>query len=215
MRILAHSLGTRTTSQAIRLGKARIRPSLDRVLLLDGAEFSVDAAASFMGVPFDVFSFTNRSDLVLRIGGEQACHPVRRVGTMGACTIGYSGLGGNDRWLDLQLDNDKLKQWLASGLAPDGSPYAIDGQAEEESHPLAGLDHWCCYTNDGNRALVSDLLMNDVMTVDRMKAFGVPVGTDSVTYGTFNGQPIPPTPQSKVERQRLLAQDDTVGGGGG
>ncbi len=214
MRILAHSLGTRTTSQAIRIGRARLANTLDRVVLLDGAEFSVDAAASFINCPFDVFSFTNRTDQVLRIGGDQACHPVRMAGTAGACSIGYDGLGGNDRWLDLQLDNPALVAWFASGQAPDGLPYQINAIAEEESHPSAGLDHWCCYTNDGNRALVRDLLFNDLMTVERMKAHGVPAGTSSPIYGQFNGQPIPPTPQSRMDRQRLLSNVDLAGGGG-
>lgn len=206
LRVLAHSLGTRTTSQAIRLVKARMPANLDRVVLLDGAEFCVDAAANFAGCPFDVFNVTNRTDFVLRMGGDQFCHPVRATGTQGACVIGYDGLGGNDRSLDLQLDNPALRTWFAAGNAPDGIPYSIDPAAEEESHPFAGLDHWACYTNDGNRALVRDLLRSDVMTGAQLKAHGVPAGTNSKMYGQFNGLPIPATPQSRADRQRMIAQ---------
>jgi hypothetical protein len=54
--------------------------------------------------------------------------------------------------------------WYAAANAPDGIPYSVDAAAEEGSHPSAGMDHWACYTNDGNRALLRDLLASDVMT---------------------------------------------------
>ena len=86
-----------------------------------------------------MLNIVNRNDLVLRLGAEQMCHPIRQNGSLPACVIGFEGLGGNDRWLDLQLDSDRLRAWFAAGLAPDGTRYAIDPQAEEESHPLPGL----------------------------------------------------------------------------
>ena len=217
LRVLAHSLGTRTTSQAIRLARARLASSLDRIVLLDGAEFCVDAAANFANCPFDVFNILNRTDTVLRTGGRMGCHPVRTNGMPDSCVIGFDGVGGNDRWLDLQLDNARLVSWLAAGNAPDGVPYAIDALAREESHSGAGLDHWSCYTNDGNRPLVRDLLLNNLMTVARMTEHGVPSGTDvppaSSPYGRFNGMDVPATPQSRVERQRLLANASAAIGG--
>jgi hypothetical protein len=214
LRVLAHSLGTRTFSQALRLIRARMPANLDRVVLLDGSEFCVDAAASFAACPFDVFNVSSRIDTVLRLGATQMCHPMRQNGSLGACVIGYDGLGANDRWLDLQFDSQALTAWCAAGNAPDGLPYSIDAAAEEESHPLAGLDHWACYTNDGNRALVHDLLTSDVMTGAQLKAHGVPLGNSSPAFGRFNGVAIPPTPQSMVERQRLIAQSLAQNAGG-
>lgn len=211
LRVLAHSLGTRTFSQSIRLVRARMPANLDRAVLLDGAEFCVDAAANFAGCPFDVFNVTNRTDFVLRAGGGQFCHPMRLTGTPCACVIGYDGLGGNDRCIDLQLDSTELRAWFAAGNAPDGIPYQIDPKAEDESHPFAGLDHWSCYTNDGNRALVHDLLSSVLMTGAQLKAHGAPVGTNSKMFGRFNGQTIPPTSQSRVDRQRLIAQASLSG----
>lgn len=143
------------------------------------------------------------------------CHPFRLNGSASAGTIGYDGLGGNGRWLDLQLDNPKLVQWLADRHAPTGAPYSIDARALEKSHPNADLDHWACYTNDGNRALMHDLLFSDGMTVAEMKAGGVPDGTDSPLYNHFNGFAVPPTPQSRAERRGRLEQDITPSGGGG
>ncbi len=215
LRVLAHSLGTRTFSQALRLIRARMPANLDRVVLLDGAEFCVDAAANFAACPFDVFNVSSRIDTVLRLGATQLCHPMRENGSLSACVIGYDGLGGgNDRWLDLQFDSQALMDWCAAGNAPDGIPYSVDAAAEEESHPTAGLDHWACYTNDGNRALVRDLLASDVMTGAQLKAHGVPLGNSSPAFGRFNGVAIPTTPQSTVERQRLIAQSLAQNSGG-
>jgi hypothetical protein len=206
VRVLAHSLGTRVTTQAVRLLRARTPQALTRIVLLDGAEFCVDAAVTYAGCPFDVINIVNRTDLVLRLGAEQACHPVRPNGSLSACVIGYEGLGNNPRWLDLQLDRPAVQEWFASGLAPDGLRYVVNPNAEEESHAFAGLDHWSCYTNDGNRGLVGDLLLNRMMTVENLRRLGVPDGTDSPSYGRFDGVAIPPTPATRSDRQRLLAQ---------
>ena len=214
VRILAHSMGTRTTSQAIGLAQAQLAPTLDRVVLLDGAEFCVDAAANFANCPFDVFSICNRTDEVLALGGDQMCDPIRANGTAEARTIGYDGLGGNERWLDLQLDNPRLIHWFTDRQAPDGIPYRIDAEAEEKSHPVAGLDHWACFTNDGNRALVRALLLKDAMTVAAMTARGVPGGTNAPLYGKFNGLRIPPTPRTLAARKQRLSPAGLTGGGG-
>jgi hypothetical protein len=207
LRVLAHSLGTRTFSQALRLIRARMPPNLDRVVLLDGAEFCVDAAANFAACPFDVFNVSSRMDTVLRLGATQLCHPMRQNGSLSACVIGFDGLGGgNDRWLDMQFDSQALVDWYAAANAPDGIPYSIDAAAEEGSHPSAGMDHWACYTNDGNRALLRDLLASDVMTGAQFKAHGIPLGNSSPAFGRFDGVAVPTLPQSTVERQRLIAQ---------
>ena len=209
VRVLAHSLGTRTFSQAIGLLGGRMPENLERAVLLDGAEFCVDAAHNFAGCHFDVFNFTSGTDDVLRIGADKFCHPMRGVGEREACVIGREGLGGNDRWLDLRLDNAVLARWLADGGAPGGGSYRINSIAEENSHPFAGMGHWSCYTNDGNRKLVRDLLLGDSMTVASLLAAGVPFGTGSPTFGTFNGAPVPPTPRTTTDRMRIMEQLST------
>jgi hypothetical protein len=211
VRVLAHSLGTRTTGLALRLLGAGIPANLDRVILLDGAEFCVDAAAAFAGCRFDVLNFVNRKDAVLRIGAEQACHPMRPNGDLTACVIGREGLGGNDRWLDLQLDSNALAAWFRAGRAPTGIAYAIAPLAEEASYPAASLDHWSCYTNDGNRRLVTDLLFSPLMTIDRLRANQVPAGTDAPSYGRFNNVPVPPTLDSAARRRYVIAQASASG----
>jgi len=215
VRVLAHSLGTRTLSQAIRLLRARMPANLDRVVMLDGAEFCVDAAANFENCGFDVVNIANRSDRVLAIGAQQMCHPIRPTGSLESQVIGFDGLGTTDRWLDLQIDRQPLVNWFAAANAPDGIPYTIQAEAQDETHPFAGLDHWSCYTNDGNRALVRDLLFSDVMTVAQLKQHRVPSSVDSAAYGRFRQVAPPATPQSRMERQRLLYPTNFGGGGGG
>ncbi len=215
LRVLAHSLGTRTFSQAIGLLRGQWPANLDRAVLLDGAEFSVDAAANFAGCSFDVINIANRTDQVLLAGGQKACHPMRQNNSLPARNIGFDGLGTIDRWLDLQLDNPALVTWFAENHAPTDTSYKVDAHALETSHPFAQFDHWCCYTNEGNRSLVRDLLFSDAMTVGQMKARGVPAGVASVGYGQFDSVKPPATPGSLAERRRALSSGDGGGGSSG
>ena len=47
-----------------------------------------------------------------------------------------------------------------------------------------------------------------------IRSTAVPAGTNAPAYGMFNDQPIPPTPATVLERQRLLSQMTMAGGGG-
>ncbi len=201
IRILAHSLGTRTMSQAIGLLHGRVPANLERLVLLDGAEFCVDAQANLLAKGFDVINIVNRADRVLLLGGQTILHPIRPNNSLEACSIGFSGLCDHDQWLDLQLDRPELVAWFASGQAPTGKAYAVDGNALENSHPFAAFNHWCCYTNDGNRTLVRDLLQDDRMTVAALRKAGVPGGTTAPAFGHFAGVPIPPVPTSRQARE--------------
>jgi hypothetical protein len=119
-------------------------------------------------------------------------------------------LGGNPRWMDLALDNETLGTWLLDSKAPSGTQYRINPQHEEDSHPTPFLEHWSCYTNDGNRALIRDLLLNDAMTVQAFRANGAPDGVDSFMYGKFNGETVPVVPQTFAGRGQMLAADVQV-----
>ncbi len=209
-RILAHSLGTRTTSLALRLLLGTGLKAPERVVLLDGAEFSVDACVSFKNCQFDVFNIVNRDDRVLQAGATQACHPLRETNRLPSCVVGLHGLGTNPRWMDLQLDSAALSAWLAGGNAPTKRAYAIDPDAQEKSHSAAWLKHWSCYTNDGNRELVRDLLLDDRMTVAAMKNLGAPSGSNSPSTKLFDNVPIPQTPTSRSERSAMMAQTNST-----
>ncbi len=215
IRILAHSLGTRTTSQALGLLQGKVPANLQRAVLLDGAEFCVDARDNLLAKGFDVFNIVNGTDRVLELGGQKTLHPIRANNSLEACSIGFTGLCKDDEWLDLQLDNPDLVTWLANGRAPTARRYAIDANAQENSHPFAAFNHWCCYTNDGNRDLVRDLLQNDAMTIAAMRAAGVPGGTSAPAFGQFRGVPIPTVPRTRSARQDILRTGDFMPGGSG
>ena len=217
IRILAHSLGTRVTTQAIGLlQQAGHQTSIDRAIFLGGAEFCVDAAAVFAGCSFDVINVGSRADAVLHLGAEQGCHPVRPNNSLSACVIGREGLGANPRWLDLQLDSAAVVTWFASGAAPTGQRYALDARAEDEVHPHATLNHGAYYTNVGNRLLVRDLVQDPRMTVAGLTAAGVPNGFASIVYGQLNNQPVPPTPLTCAERRgEILLAGGAIRQGGG
>jgi len=203
IRILAHSLGTRTTSQAIRLLRGRVPGNLDRVVLLDGAEFCVDAAASMLG-QINVINIVNGADKVLDWLGESAFDKLRPNNSLEARVIGRDGLCDHDRWLDLQLDNPALIRWLADAKAPTGRIYRIDPRGLDGHHVGEFLLHWNCYTLDANRDLVTDLLQSDRMTIAALRAAGVPGGTNAAAHGTFVGRSVPPTPQTLLDRRNLL-----------
>ena len=214
VRILAHSLGTRTVCQAVGLLMAAKKPAaIDRIVLLGGAEFCVDAAANYAACGFDVINLASRVDKVLSLGAEQGCHPVRQNGSLAAMVIGREGLGANPRWLDLQLDHVPLVDWCRRGFAPTGAPYQINAEAESTSHPMAGLNHWAYYMNDGNRKLVRDLLLAPAMTIANLNSNHVPGGVDSPAYGDFGEALIPQTPGACDARRPQAATD--AGGPGG
>ena len=212
IRILAHSLGTRVVTQAIGLLRGGIA-GLDRIVFMGGAEFCVDAAANFAGCAFDVINLASRIDTVLSLGAEQGCHPVRPNGSPAAAVIGREGLGANSRWLDLQLDSDALRTWFATGRAPNGVTYAIDAAAQNTAHPMAAMNHWAYYTNDGNRLLVRDLLLSPGLGVGQFVASNVPAGVARDGYGTFNGEPVPPTPQDCATRRAMVVASAATDGG--
>jgi hypothetical protein len=204
VRLLAHSLGTRAASQAIGLLKAAGQPSsLERAVLLGAAEFAVDAAANFAGCDFDVVNIGSRKDSVLVLG-EDACHPVRVNNSWASFVLGRNGLGGNARWHDLQLDRADVVDWFAAGRAPSGVAYRLDAQAESDVHSFGAWNHWAYYTNDGNRALVRDLMTRPDMRAHDLAA--APDGFDCPEYGKFDGQEVPPTPQTRDGRETHLAE---------
>lgn len=195
--ILAHSLGTRTVSQAIGhlppgTGDATIR----RVVLLGGAEFCVDAARNLTDRGFEIFNIASRADEVLSIGGQQMCHPVRANGSDAARVIGRDGLAASATWLDMEIDWQKPRGWLA-GHTP---PYAVTPDpGPDDVHAFAGLGHWVYYTVDGNRKLVADLMQNEALTIASFTQAGFPGGIDADYYGRFDPA-IPDTPMNAAGR---------------
>ena len=215
--VLAHSLGTRLFTQAVRL-HANDAP-LNNVILLDGAEFSVDAAAVFKGRGFSVVNVTNEVDAVLAAGGEQLGDPSRVPGSIPSCCVGRFGLGtvkswGRDggypkNWADIALDRRDVQAWFKAN-----GGYTLTPTAADNVHPLARMNHWACYTEPGNRAWVTDLLWKPAMNGAAFAAnASVPKGVLGPTQPKFAGVGIPTTtPMTMAAR---LAYQQGSGGGVG
>lgn len=202
VRILAHSLGTRVTTQAIGLTRqAGAESCISRVVLLGGAEFSVDAAAIYADCGFDVINLASQSDVVLEQGAQTLLHPVRPNGDWPSYVIGRHGLGGNPRWVDIEISNAATCEALAALPAH----YAVSAVANSDVHALdPALRHWVYYTNPGNRVLVRDLLTDGGATLAALLS-GVPNTVDSPAHGKFQGHSVPPTPGRCAERRPTIA----------
>lgn len=188
--ILAHSLGTRLTSQSIgHLVAGTDDTTIRRIVFLGGAEFCVDATATLRGRSFEVFNLANREDKVLSLGAEMFCHPYRFNNTSVALVIGREGLFSGGNWLDIQIDAGAAAAWLAAGS---GRPaYAVSGFKDSDLHPAAFLNHWVYYMNDGNRAFVRALVTDATMTIAWFRANGFPEGVAAQNYGQAFGAPPP------------------------
>lgn len=208
VRILAHSLGTRTTSQAIGLAKAaNMKLSVDRIILLDGAEFCRDALRNFADTTCDIVNIASMSDKVLEWGGETLCCPPRSQAAGDMFVLGRTGLGTGDRYLDIQLDDPTTQAWFASGKAPTGKSYNLNATPENNAHAVGWMGHWTCYTNNGNRTLITDLLYADTMTAPTLRAAGAPGTIDNIFWNTIGTEPPPtPTPPDLTTRQSLARQ---------
>jgi hypothetical protein len=195
--LFCHSLGARVVIRALaRLAKyaadtgdsglsaeqrgvllATLR-SLDRVLLLGGAEYVVEASLMYrrlealLGAGLDpdqgpyCFNVVSRENDVLDVLGEN--FGPRTFGN--SQVIGHNGLSGHRgaaRWMDLQIDSPRLQQWMQ-----DHHGIAISGD-----RPGNVWDHWFYYTFRGNMALYRQMLRDrDNWTIARLRADAVPEG---------------------------------------
>lgn len=217
--ILAHSLGTRVVSQAIGYLRASARPwtegGLRRIVLLDGAEYVVDANRTLLGdgLDFDVVNLVNRQDRVLGWLAGAGSHPVRWNGSDASRVIGYAGLRKSARWLDVQFDRSDVQEWIATHLGIHMTGTAPD--SDNVFHPLATWNHWIGYMDgvgsaDGGNRAVLRWLLGAHRPLDWFDQSGFPVLAggrlvDVPYYGRFNPD-IPPTPMTVAERQ---AQQET------
>ncbi len=215
--VLAHSLGTRLFTQAVRL-RANDAP-LNNVILLDGAEFSVDAAAVFKGRGFSVVNVTNEVDAVLAAGGEQLGDPSRVPGSIASCCVGRFGLGtlqswGSTggypkNWVDIALDRRDVQAWFKAN-----GGYTLTPTSSDNVHPLAHMNHWACYTEPGNRVWVTDLLWKPAMNGAVLAAIAsLPKGVLGPTQPVFAGAGIPTTTPMTLA-QRLAYQQGAAQGVG-
>jgi hypothetical protein len=167
--IVCHSLGTALVTQALLLG-GKHRFSfvwrLGRVVLLDGAEYQIEAQtmldtlagfADADGMSDDAgprfYNIGNTRDVVLDKLGEN-------FGPKKGCNvIGHKGIGAPDfkaRWMDIALSSGAFNVWARNSLRFGYFPAAAI--ADFDGISVSGLNHWVCFTFDGNRRMWRDLL---------------------------------------------------------
>ena len=215
--VLAHSLGTRLFTKAVAVLGAD-DAVVNNVILLAGAEFSVDAAATFTGRQFNVVNVTNEVDAVLTTGAEQFGDPSRIPGSVPSCSLGRYGLGRPDawtdglkyppNWVDVSLDRRDVQAWFKANGGYSLTPTASDGV-----HPNGQMNHWACYTEPGNRAWLTDLLWKPGLNGGALaKLTGLPTGVLGDLQPVFAGVAIPnKTPMTMAAR---IAYQQAAGGAG-
>jgi len=216
--ILAHSLGTRAVSLAIgylRAGAPSLFPgNLHRLVLLDGAEYIVDANQNLIGgnLGFDVFNIVNTQDRVLTFAAHAGSHPVRQHGSDAGRVIGCEGVMETPDWLDIQVDRSDVRGWFLARQGVEINAIAPDSDAA--IHSLASWNHWICYMDGvgaptgGNREMIRQLLDPARTSVSAFRAANFPVlpgghYVDKFYYGRFDPA-IPPTPMTLAARVALI-----------
>lgn len=206
--VFAHSLGTRTTTEAIRLLAAGGLPgAVRRAVLVGGAQFSVDARDAVATARTEVFSLAAQSDPVLRWGGTKGCHPYRYDNTQEARVIGRDGMQPTPLWIDLQVDRTPAQQgtgfdaWFRSRYGA-----TLSDEPDERGR------HWAYYRQPGNRTILARLFTDD-LTPQGMRDAGVVEGVvRDGGYGNLT-VPVPPTPMTCRDRlnpPNLLVADATT-----
>lgn len=215
--VLAHSLGTRLFTQAVHQYGDGPLP-LNNVILLDGAEFSVDAADVFAGHTFSVVNVTNVLDAVLATGGEQLADPSRTPGSLPSCCIGRFGLGTRKswtgpavfpaNWVDIALDRRDVQAWFKAN-----GGYTLTAMASDNLHPMASWNHWTSYTDPGNRAWVTDLLWKPSLSGAALATTDLPQGVLGDVQPVFAGATIPTTTPMTLAARLAYQRGSTQGGG--
>jgi hypothetical protein len=173
--IFCHSLGSHVVTRAIALAaKDTLHPfvpALDRVILLGGAEYVVEAQLMYRRVlqaglkPGDGPTFYNvgcRENDVLDKLGEH----FGPTGFGNHNVIGHNGLGTPalaERWMDLQIDSGDLRDWLKH----------YDELDVSGDQPGNVWDHWYYYTHPGNMEFYRRLLRerDDTWTLKTLRAY--------------------------------------------
>lgn len=167
--IVCHSLGTALVTQTLLLAcKHRFKfiCRLGRILLLDGAEYQIDAQtmldtlADFAAVDGMAdttgprfYNIGNTRDVVLDKLGENF-GPKK-----GSNVIGHKGIGTpgfKARWMDIALSSGAFNVWAQNSLRFGYFPAAAIPDFDGLS--VSKLNHWVCFTFNGNRRMWRDLL---------------------------------------------------------
>lgn len=203
--ILAHSLGTRLTMQTLSLlTRNGLGNAVRRVVLMGGAEFSIDARDASQGGGYDVFSLVNRGDTVLHWGASKAVHPFRQNNMEESFVLGRDGVKATPHWIDIQTnrkDNETGQRSAFDRWFMDHYGVTLSGDPTEKRGT-----HWSYYLQSGNRVFVKALFSAETVTANGLREAGLIDGVDRKHYGDLTAS-TPPTPQTFAERQAMIHND--------
>ena len=202
--LFAHSLGTRVSCKALAWlrDKAQITEAVRRVILLGGAEYSIDALSDTRGVKTEIYNFAIRRDGVLKWGGSELGGKQRVPNSVASRVIGRDGVKCLPNWIDFQLDHsdpdnaEDFRRWFDNL-----GGYKLSGATA----PEGGL-HWAYYLHKDNRTLYRDILENDQLSIEWMRGQAAPDGVDRFRYRELGGSP-PKTPATCRGRHRLYDRE--------
>jgi hypothetical protein len=162
--IVCHSLGSAVVVRAIAIGAKHAFPvigRLGRVVLLGGSEYTGEANLMYGRVEAmqraghftaadgpHFYNIVSRENAILDLFAENFGPKSFFSDTQ---VIGHNGLFARpraERWMDLQIDGGKLRDWL-------GSYAGLDVSGDQPGHVW---DHWYYYTYPGNMVFYRDIL---------------------------------------------------------
>lgn len=188
--IFCHSLGSTVVVRALAIAAKHRFPFLDRigrVVILGGSEYSGEANILYRRLeqyvgerrlpraegPY-VYNIVSRENDVLDKLAENFGPKSFMSNTQ---VIGHNGLEAAKkaaRWIDLQIDGAKTRQWARAN-------HGLDISGDE---PGNIWDHWYYYTHRGNMALYRNILRQRAdWSFDRLRAARVPEGVPVGAFG--------------------------------
>ena len=184
--IFCHSLGSVLVIGALTIAAENKLPLLSRigrVILLGGSEYTDDARKMYTSLmryarrqqwPEDegpqFYNIVSRENAVLDVFAEN--FGPRGLFSSSSQVIGHNGLEARkptERWIDLQIDGEALKEWLAE------HDLHVSGDNPEE-----WWDHWYYYTHLGNMAFYRRLLRSrSQWSLDTLRGNNCPEGINN------------------------------------
>lgn len=176
--LFCHSLGSRVIirmlAHAAKHGRRDLLARIDRVIILGGAEYVVEARLMLKRLHkagatahIQIYNIVSRENDVLDKLGEN-------FGPMtfgNSNVIGHNGLDVEDprslgpNWLDLQIDGRELQTWMQ-----EKRQLTVTGD-----NPDSVWDHWYYYTDRQNMELYRSILRHrDDWNIAALRAEGIP-----------------------------------------
>ncbi len=195
--LFCHSLGSRVVirllAYAAKHGRMDILDRIDRVIIMGGAEYVVEARHMLsrlndVGAADDIsfYNIVSRENDVLDKLGEN--FGPRTFGNSNV--IGHNGLDVEDvtalgnGWLDLQIDGRDLQSWMR-----DNRDMEVTGD-----NPSSVWDHWYYFTDPGNMAVYKAILRDrENWDISTLLAEGIPrnVSRRRSVFGTRPSRDLP------------------------